>query len=153
MMALEDMAMLLEQIVTGISRSLVNLKIVTITSAILIFALIVDMELSNVADLVHGSITSLAGIDTVVVISSIYLVGQYILLHFAKVMTTDLRSRKKDIRIIEWFVSIVQKLIIAIFLLLIAEITLGSSYDLFILITITIVSNGFTGVVMFYLFN
>jgi hypothetical protein len=153
MVALEVMVMLLEQIVTKISQSLINVKILTIISAILIFALIVDMELSNVADLLHGSITSLPGIDTFIVISSIYLVGQYILLHFAKAMTTDLRSRKKDIRIIQWVVSIVQKLIIAIFLLLIAEITLGSSYDLFILITITIVSNGFTAVVMFYLFN
>jgi len=33
------------------------------------------------------------------------------------------------------------------------EITLGSSYDLFILITITTVSNGFASVAMFYLFK
>ena len=31
--------------------------------------------------------------------------------------------------------------------------TFGTSYNLFILITVTIVSNGFTAVVMFYLFN
>ena len=153
MLALQAVAMLVEQIATRISHSLKQVRIVAIISALLIFALIVDMELSNVADLIHGVVISRAGIDLFIVISSIYLIGQYVLLRYAKLVTTDLRSRKRDIRIIERIISLLQILIIGIFLLLMVEITLGSSYDLFILITITTVSNGFASVAMFYLFK
>ena len=152
-LALQVVAVLVEQIVTRISQSLKQVRVVAIVTALMVFALLVDMELSNVADLIHGSITSPSGIDIFIVISTIYLLGQYVLLRHAKVVTTDLRSRRKDIRIIEWGVSLTQKLIIGIFSLLIIEITVGSSYDLFILITITIVGNGFASIVMFYLFH
>ena len=72
---------------------------------------------------------------------------------FARVMTADLRSQRKDIRFIDLIASAVQGFIIIIFLLLIAEMTLGTSYDLFMLILVTIVSNGLAAVVMFYLFK
>ena len=62
-------------------------------------------------------------------------------------MTADLRSQRKDIRFIDLIASAVQGFIIIIFLLLIAEMTLGTSYDLFMLILVTIVSNGLAAVV------
>jgi hypothetical protein len=66
------------------------------------------------------------------------------LLRFAKVITADLRSQRKDIRFIELIASTVQGFLIIVFLLLIAGMTLGTSYDLFILILVTIASNGLT---------
>ena len=136
-----------------ISQLSLEEKIVVIIAGVLTFALVVDMELSNVADLLHRAVSSQFGINTFIVISAIYLAGQYILLRFAKVMTADLRSQRKDIRSIELIASTVQGFIIIVFLLLIAEMTLGTSYDLFILILVTIVSNGLTALVMFYLFK
>jgi hypothetical protein len=130
-----------------------NERIVVLVAAVLTFALVVDMELSNVADLFHSSISSGSGVITFIVISGIYLTGQYVLLRFSKVTTSDLRSRRTDVRFVDSIVSIVQLFIIIIFLLIIAEITLGRSYDLFILIVVTIVSNGLTAVIMFFLFK
>ena len=111
------------------------------------------MELSNVANLVHSNISSGSGVIAFVVISGIYLTGQFLLLRFSKVMTSDLRSRRNDVRFVDSIVSIVQLFIFIIFFLIIAEITLGRSYDLFVLIVVTIVSNGLTAVIMFFLFK
>jgi hypothetical protein len=125
-----------------ISQLSLEEKIVVITPGVLTFALVVDMELSKVADLLHRAISSV--INTFIVVSAIYLEGQYILLRFAKVITADLRSQRKDIRFIELIASTVQGFLIIVFLLLIAGMTLGTSYDLFILIVVTIASNGLT---------
>ena len=105
------------------------------------------------ADLLHNNISSGSGVIAFIVISGIYLTGQFLLLRFSKVMTSDLRSRKKDVRFVDSIVFIVQLFIIMIFLLIIAEITLGRSYDLFFLIVVTIISNGLTAVIMFFLFK
>ena len=68
-------------------------------------------------------------------------------------MTSELRTRKKDVRYIDSIVSVVQITIIIVFLLIITEITLGGSYDLIILIIVVIASNGLTAIVMMFLFN
>lgn len=141
------------QLIQKISHSSLNEKIIVLVAALLTFILVVDMELSNVADLLHSTISSPSGVTTFIAISGIYLLGQYLLLRFSKIMTADLRTRRKDVRNIDLIVSAVQVFLIIIFLLIIAEITIGRSYDLFILITVTIVSNGLTAVIMFYLFK
>lgn len=105
------------------------------------------------ADLLHNSISSGSGIIAFIIISGIYLTGQFLLLRFSKVMTSDLRSRRKDVHFVDSIVFIVQLFIIIIFLLTITEITLGRFYDLFVLILVTIVSNGLTAVIMFFLFK
>ena len=63
-----------------ISQLSLEEKIVVIIAGVLTFALVVDMELSNVADLLHTVISSQFGINTFIVISATYLAGQYILL-------------------------------------------------------------------------
>jgi hypothetical protein len=96
-----------------ISQLSLEEKIVVITPGVLTFALVVDMELSKVADLLHRAISSV--INTFIVVSAIYLAGQYILLRFAKVITADLRSQRKDIRFIELIASTVQGFLIIVF--------------------------------------
>ena len=58
-----------------ISQLLLEEKIVVIVTGVLTFALVVDMELSNVADLLHTVISSQFGINTFIVISATYLAG------------------------------------------------------------------------------
>jgi hypothetical protein len=141
------------QILRRISQTPQNERTVVVIAAVVIFALIVDMELSNVADILDGSISSKSGVAAFIVISAIYLIGQYLLLRFSKVMTSELRTRRKDVRFIDSIVSGVQITIIIVFLLIITEITLGGSYDLIILIIVVIISNGYTAVVMLFLFK
>jgi hypothetical protein len=111
------------------------------------------MELSNVADILHDSISSNAGITIFIVISAVYLIGQNLLLRFSKVGTSDLRTRRSDVRHIDLIVSIVQIIIIIVFLLIITEIVLGESYDLVILVVVLIASNGLTTIVMLFLYR
>ncbi len=110
------------------------------------------MELSNVADLLQGSIGSTSGIVTFTIISCTYLAAQYFLLRYSKAITSELRSRKNDVRFMNSVVFLVQIFIIGIFALLVAEIVFGGAYDVFILILVTIVSNGLALVTMLYLF-
>ena len=141
------------QLLRGISQASRNERIVVVIAAAVIFALIIDMELSNVADILHNNISSKDGIAAFVVISAVYLIGQYIVLRFSKEITSELRTRRKDIRYIDLIVSIVQITIIIVFLLVFMEIILGGSYDLIILIIVVIASNGLTAIVMMFLFN
>ena len=120
---------------------------------VLIFVLIIDMELSNVADILHRSIRSDIGVTIFIIISVVYLVGQYVLLRYSKLVTLDLRTKRKDIRFIDLLVFTVQIIVIILFLIVIVEITLGGSYDLIILLIVLIASNGLTAAVMMFLFN
>ena len=97
--------------------------------------------------------SSKSGVDAFIVISAVFLIGQYLVLRFSKVTTSELRIRRKDVHYIDSIVSVVQITIIVVFLLIIIEITLGGSYDLIFLIIVVIASNGLTAVVMMFLFN
>ena len=141
------------QLLSKISNTRLNEKTVVIVTAILIFSMIMDMELSNLADMLQKRIGSSIGIFTFVVISGVYLSVQYLLLRYSKQITADLRSRKKDVNFIESIVSILQIFIITIFLLIVAEIALTNTYDILLLIIITLISNGLTVMIMLFLFK
>jgi hypothetical protein len=141
------------QLLERISQTSQNERTIVIIAAVVIFALIVDMELSNVADILPSNISSKSGVAAFIAVSAIYLIGQYLVLRFSKVMTSELRIRRKDVRYIDSIVSVVQITIIIVFLLIIIEIVLGGSYDLIILIGVIIISNGLNAVGMFFLFK
>lgn len=94
------------QLLTKISNTTLNERSVVIVTAVLVFSMIMDMELSNLADILQKRISSPIGIFTYVVISGVYLSVQYLLLRYSKQITSDLRSRKKDVNYIETIVSI-----------------------------------------------
>jgi len=128
-------------------------RLIVVVSGIVTTFLVLDMELSNIADLLHPAIISPTGVNTFIVINTIYLIGQFILLRFSRTVTSDLRSRREDIRRFENIVSIIQVFIVIVFILLITEIIFQKRYDVFILVIVTILSNGLTAGLMFYLFN
>jgi hypothetical protein len=96
------------QIMNRISESSENEKTVLVISAVVILALIVDMELSNVADILHKSIVSENGVISFITISMIYLAGQYLLVKFAKAKTVEFRLRRKEMRFINTVVIAVE---------------------------------------------
>ena len=120
-------------------------------AAAVIIALIVDMELSNIADIPNTGFASGIGIIAFIVISVIYLSGQHLILRFAKAKTTEFRSRRKGIKFIDIVVFTMESIIVSIFVLVILEILLGGYYGMVALpITIT-VSNGLAAWIMFNL--
>jgi hypothetical protein len=139
------------QIMKRISESSENEKTVLVIAAVVILALIVDMELSNAADILHKSIVSENGVISFITISMIYLVGQYMLVRFAKAKTIEFRSRRKEMRFIANVVIAVKAIVISIFVLAILEILLQRYYGVAaLLITITI-SNGLAAWIMLIL--
>ena len=79
-----------------------------VITAVVILALVVDMELSNVADILQRTIASERGIITFIIITTIYLFGQYLILKFSKAKTIELRTRNKEVRLIDMLVSIAE---------------------------------------------
>ena len=136
-----------------IFRTPLSEKGVVILTGVLICSMIIDMELSNVADILQKNISSRLGVCTFIVISGVYLIIQFLLIQHSKQTTADLRARKKDVKLVDSIVSVLQIFIIIIFLLVIAELTLSNSYDISFLIIITLVSNGLTVVTMLFLFK
>lgn len=134
-----------------VTHSSENEKIVLFVTAVVIVVLVVDMELSNVADIIRRSIVTEEGVITFVIISMIYLSGQYLIVRFAKAKTIGVSSRKTELRFINLVVSIVQGIIISIFILVILEILLLQYYGLAALIMVLTISNGLTVWVMLIL--
>jgi hypothetical protein len=139
------------QLAKRLTHSSENEKIVMLVTAVIIVVLVVDMELSNVADIIRRSIVSEEGVITFVIISMIYLSGQYLIVRFAKAKTIEVSSRKAELRFINLVVSIVQGIIISIFILVIIEISLLQYYGLAALIMVLTISNGLTIWVMLIL--
>jgi hypothetical protein len=133
--------------------TLKSYKLIVVIAGILTATLVLDMELSNVADILHKDISSPTGVGVFILISLVYLILQFLLLQFSRQNTADLRARRRGIKIIDKFVFEVQISIIIIFLLIIAEIITLKVYEVFFLTLITIVSNLSTLVIMLFLFK
>lgn len=142
--------MLFLQLLGKISRSSVNEKTIMVITAVLIFTLIVDMELSNVADILHTSIVSKQGIITFIAISIIYLTIQCLLVRYAKVKTVDFRSRN-EMRLIDIVVITVEAIVISVFVLVILEIVSQRYYGMVALLIIIGISNGVAAWIMLIL--
>ena len=52
-------------------------KMIVVVTAILVVTLIIDMELSNVADILHNSVSSNIGVFVFAIISVVYLSNNY----------------------------------------------------------------------------
>ena len=105
-------------------------KALVVVASVVVFFLIIDMEASNVSDLLKKDISSRSGIYTFILICGVYLVGQYIVVCAARLMTVSLRARVNDVRYMDTLAVIVQVLITLLFLVIIIEITLDRSYVL-----------------------
>jgi hypothetical protein len=135
----------------GMSQASGNEKVAIVTTAVVILALIVDMELSNVADILHKSVASGIGFIVFITISIIYLSGQHLLVRFAKAKTLEFRSRRKEMRSIDPVVFSIEAIIISVFVLVILEIQLEGYYGMVALPMTIIMSNGLTAWIMFNL--
>ena len=102
-----------------------------VITAVFFLTLIVDMELSNVTDILHNSIVSKQGIITFIAIGIILLTIQYLLVRYAKVKTVDFRSRRKEMRFIDIVVITVEAIVISVFVLVILEILLQRYYGMY----------------------
>ncbi|MGD1834637.1 MAG: hypothetical protein ACPKQO_02825, partial [Nitrososphaeraceae archaeon] len=95
---------------------------------VLIFVLSLDTLLNQTGDLIGDQLKSSAGIVLFITLSLITLVAQILVLQFVGKNSAEIQRKIKSIRLLHKFVTIIQYIIIGIFVFLIFEIILKQNY-------------------------
>jgi len=114
----------------------------------IIFVVVIDMELSNVSDIISNKLSSYLGIVTFIVIASIYFVAQYFALCYVKSKSENMKKGHNILHFVNRTVVRVQGLLIFLFVFLTLEIILTSYYYVGILVSVVIATNLLNVVIM-----
>jgi hypothetical protein len=116
---------------------------------ILIVALIIDTTLSNVLDMIAEQTASAWGVALfVAIIVAVFGVGQYFLSGYVKRASAELRSKKTDLNITYWIVTITQFVLMAILFAIILQLIFASQYYTVLLVAATMIGYILGGVIM-----
>ena len=105
-----------------------------------VFFLSLDSVIGYVSDFLVEQNTSVFGLTLFICISAVFILGSIVLFRFITTTTTNIRANSIHLRILH-FVSLVTMLVlIAILLILLAEILVFSEYNLMLLIVAAAIS-------------
>jgi hypothetical protein len=110
--------------------------------------LIIDSQISVIADIVVPQIVSFWGIALFVTISAVYAVGQYLLLQMVKSKIRQSKFKPSHIDITEKFVTIIQYVLAAITITTVVEVLAMAAYHTDLLIVATTISYGLVVILM-----
>lgn len=116
-------------------------KKVQILVVSIILVAIIDMELSNVSDIVSNLLSTSWGVISFTLIVMVYIVAQYFLVKYVKDKSTDIRTKQNVLQSVNRIVTLAQYLLIFLFIVLIFEIILTSEYYVGILMTVVEITN------------
>jgi hypothetical protein len=117
-----------------------NDKNMLIVIAVVIFVLLSDTMINQVADFLAPQLVSNFGVALFVVFAIIFGVTQYVILRYTMRKIAFMYSRSKSTRIIHKMVSSIQYILLIVVLILVAQILVTSSYSTYILVALTLVS-------------
>ena len=104
--------------------------------------LIIDSHISVIADIIVSQIVSFWGIALFVTISSVYVVGQFLLLEMVKSKIRQSKFKPAHIDITEKFVTAIQYILAAITITAVVEVLAMEAYHTYLLIIATTISYG-----------
>jgi hypothetical protein len=110
--------------------------------------LVIDSQISIVADLVVPQIVSFWGVALFVTISAVYVAGQYFMLQMVKSKIIQSEVKSSHIDITEKFVTAVQYILAAITIAVVVEILAMAAYHTDLLIVTTTISYGLAMILM-----
>jgi len=110
--------------------------------------LIIDSEISVIADIIVSQIVSFWGIALFVTISAVYVVGQYLLLQMVKSKIGQSKVKPAHIDISEKFVTVIQYILAAITITIVVEVLAMVAYHTDLLIVATTMSYGLAIILM-----
>jgi hypothetical protein len=110
--------------------------------------LIIDSQISVVADIVVPQIVSFWGIALFVTISAVYVVGQYLMLQMVKAKIRQSKFKPAHIDITEKFVTVIQYILAAITIAAVIEVLAMAAYHTDLLIVSTTISYGLAIILM-----
>jgi hypothetical protein len=108
----------------------------------IVAALVVDIELSNISDLITGELSSSFGVIIFIVIAVAYTVGQSFIMHFSKMAAKTTISRNSYLLRATKAITYGQYLLILFFVITIFQILFLERYNSTILILAVAISNG-----------
>jgi hypothetical protein len=104
--------------------------------------LIVDSEISVIADIIVPQIVSFWGIALFVTISAVYVTGQYLILQMVKAKIRLSKFKPAHVDITGKFVSAIQYILAAITIAVVVEVLANAAYHTDLLILATTISYG-----------
>ena len=114
-----------------------NDKNMLIVIAVVIFVLLSDTMINQVADFLAPQLVSNFGVALFVVFAIIFGITQYLVLRYTRKKIAYMYSKSKSTRIIHRIVSSIQYILLGIVLILVAQILISSSYSTYILVALT----------------
>jgi hypothetical protein len=110
--------------------------------------LIIDSQISIIADIVVPQIVSFWGIALFVTISAVYVAGQYLMLQMVKSKIRQSKFKPAHIGITEKFVTAIQYILAAITITAVVEVLGMAAYHTDLLIVATTISYGLAIILM-----
>jgi hypothetical protein len=110
--------------------------------------LIIDSQISIIADIVVPQIVSFWGVALFVTISAVYVVGQYLILQMVKSKIRQSKFKPSHIDITEKFVTVIQYILAAITITAVVEVLAMAAYHTDLLIVVTTISYGLAIILM-----
>jgi hypothetical protein len=110
--------------------------------------LIIDSQISVVADIVVPQIVGFWGIALFVTIAAVYVVGQYLLLQMVKSKIRQSKFKPAHIDLTEKFVTVIQYILAAITTAAVVEVLAMAAYHTDLLIAATTISYGLAIILM-----
>jgi hypothetical protein len=110
--------------------------------------LIIDSQISIIADIIVPQMVSFSGVALFVTISAVYVVGQYLMLQMVKSKIRQSKVKPAHIDITEKFVTIIQYILAAITIIVVGEVLAMAAYHTDLLIVATTISYGLAIILM-----
>jgi hypothetical protein len=105
-------------------------------------ALIIDIGISNIADILSKQAVTFWGVTLFVIIAVIYVLGQYFILGLVKAKNEETDTRRRFLNIASKTVTIVQYFLTAIMMFVVLQIIITSQFYTNLLSAATTVSYG-----------
>lgn len=111
-------------------------------------ALLIDISLSNISDIITNELVSFWGVLLFTVISGIYVLGQYCILKLVSLKNKEIDTGSTRINWINNLMKLTQYILTAVVILTVLEIIILSYYHTAILIVSVAASYGITAILM-----
>lgn len=106
-------------------------------------ALVIDLFISNIADIVSSQIVTFWGISLFVALSVVYVVGQYLIIGMVKTKNKEDNVSSYNVKKFDMAATILQYIVTAITLFVILQIIVTHNYYTSLLSAATAISYGF----------
>jgi hypothetical protein len=131
-----------------LSASRYDSRKIPVIVLVVIFALMVDICVSNASTFMVDKLVSIDGIALFIAISALCIIGQQLVLGYVRAKSRDIRIKARNLNAIDKMVTIIQYILVAILVFVIVQIIAVSYYYTAALVAATTISNALASVLL-----